>query len=173
MEKKSLLVDIDLCYGCLACEVACKQEHGLAVGPHFIKVHEVGPRKAGGKLTMDYVPMACKHCGKPACIEACPEDAIYTRSDGIVLIHEEKCTGCQLCIEACPFGAPQYISQKNIVQKCDLCVERTDKGLLPACVHHCPTGALIFGDPNLLSERIRKRRAEEATRERSSALRSA
>jgi len=173
MEKKSLLVDIDLCYGCLACEVACKQEHGLDVGPHFIKVHEVGPKKIGGKLTMDYVPMGCKHCGKPACIEACPEDAIYKRSDGIVLIIEEKCTGCKTCMEACPFGALQFIPEKNGVGKCDLCVEQTDKGLLPACVHHCPTGALIFGDPNLLSEQIQKRRAEDATRERYSALRSA
>jgi len=172
MEKKSLLVDIDLCYGCVACEVACKQEHDLDAGPHFIKVHEVGPKKIGGKLVMDFVPMACKHCGRPACVEACPEDAIDQRSDGLVLINEEKCTGCQACMEACPFGAPQYITGKNIVQKCDLCVERIDKGQLPACVHHCPTGALIFGDPNRLSEQIRKKRAENVTRERHVSLRS-
>ena len=160
MVKKSLLVDTDLCYGCFTCEVACKQEHRLAVGQHFIKVHQVGPMRVGSKLKMDFVPMSCKHCSKPACVEACLEDAIYQRSDGIVLITEEKCTGCQLCIEACPFGALQYISEKNMVQKCDLCVERIDQGQLPSCVHHCPTGALIFGDPNLLSERILKRRVE-------------
>ena len=160
MEKKSLLVDTDLCYGCFSCEVACKQEHGLPAGTNFITVHQVGPTRIGGKLKMDFVPMACKHCGKPACIEACPEDAIYKRSDGIVLISEEKCTGCQICIEACPFGAPQFVTEKNIVQKCDLCVERTDRGQLPACVHHCPTEALIFGDPRILSERIQKRQAE-------------
>ena len=48
MEKKSLLVDIDLCYGCFSCEVACKQEHGLAEGTNFIKVHQVGPTRIGG-----------------------------------------------------------------------------------------------------------------------------
>jgi len=165
MGKKSLLVDMELCYGCFSCEVACKQEHQLGVGPHFIKVKQVGPTRIGGKLVMDFVPMACRHCGKPACIEACPEDAIYKRSDGIVLINEEKCTGCQLCIEACPFGAPQFIPEENIVQKCDLCVERIDQGLLPACVQVCPTGALIFGDPNLLSEQKRQRCAEKVCRE--------
>jgi len=170
MEKKSLLVDMDLCYGCFSCEVACKQEHGLAVGTNFIKVHQVGPTRIGGKLTMDFVPMACKHCGKPACMEACPEDAIYKRSDGIVLINEEKCTGCQLCLEACPFGAPQFLAGKDIVQKCDLCVDRIDRGQLPACVHHCPTEALIFGNPNTLPERIQKRRAESMVRERHSSL---
>ena len=160
MEKKSLLVDMDLCYGCFSCEVGCKQEHGLPSGANFITVHQVGPTRIGGKLKMDFVPMACKHCGKPACVEACPEDAIYKRSDGIVLINDEKCTGCQICMEACPFGAPQFVTEKNIVQKCDLCVDRTDRGQVPACVHHCPTEALIFGNPNNLSERIQKRRAE-------------
>ena len=169
MEKKSLCVDIDLCYGCFTCEVACKQEHGIGVGPHLIKVKQVGPTRIGGKLVMDFVPMACQHCGKPACLEACPEDAISKRSDGVVLINEKKCTGCQMCLEACPFGAPQFIPEKNVVQKCDLCVARIDQGQLPACVHHCPTGALIFGDPNLLSEQIRQRRAENTLRERHSA----
>jgi len=166
MEKKSLLVDIDLCYGCFSCEVACKQEHGLAAGTNFITVQQVGPTRIGGKLTMDFVPMACKHCGKPSCMEACPEKAIYKRSDGIVLINEERCTGCQLCIEACPFGAPQFVTGKNTVQKCDLCVDRGARGQVPACVHHCPTEALIFGDPKILSERIQKRRAQRVTRER-------
>ena len=173
MEQKSLLVDIELCYDCHACEVACKQEHGLAIGTFFIKVKEVGPKWIGRKLVLNYVPMFCKHCGKPPCIEACPEDAIYKRSDGVVLIIEEKCTGCRACIEACPFGAPQYIPEKNVVQMCDLCIERTDKGQLPACVHHCPTGALVFGDPNLLSEQVRQRQAENIVRERDSATQSA
>lgn len=170
MEKKSLLVDVDLCYGCFSCEVACKQEHGVGVGPHFIKVMQVGPVRIGGKLVMDFVPMACKHCGQAPCIEACPEGAIYKRSDGVVLINEEKCIGCRMCLEACPFGAPQFIAEKNKVQKCDLCVERTDRGLLPACVHHCPTEALIFGDSSVLSERLRKRRAEAVVKERRSAV---
>jgi molybdopterin-containing oxidoreductase family iron-sulfur binding subunit len=160
MEKKSVLVDMDLCYGCFSCEVGCKQEHGLPAGINFITVHQVGPTRIGGKLKMDFVPMACKHCGKPACVEACPEDAIYKRSDGIVLISEEKCTGCQICMEACPFGAPQYVVDKGIVQKCDLCVDRIDRGQVPACVHHCPTGALVFGNPNNLSDRMQKRQAE-------------
>jgi Fe-S-cluster-containing dehydrogenase component len=173
MEKKSLIVDTDLCYGCFTCEVACKQEHGLPVGTNFIKVQQIGPHRVGGKLKMDFVPMACKHCGKPACLEACPVDAIYKRSDGIVLINEETCIGCQLCIEACPFGAPQFVSEKNVVEKCDLCVDRIDQGQLPACVHHCPTEAILFGNPNTLSRRLQKRRAEDMIRERHSSLQSA
>ena len=168
METKAILVDIGSCYGCMACEVACKQEHNLDVGTHFIKVHEAGPWRIGGKLVMDYVPMTCRHCGRPACVEACPEKAIFKRSDGIVLIREEKCTGCRVCMEACPFGALRFLAGKNIVQKCDLCVQRVDQGRLPSCVHHCPTQALTFGDPNQFSAQLQKRRAEKIAQERRS-----
>jgi molybdopterin-containing oxidoreductase family iron-sulfur binding subunit len=62
------------------------------------------------------------------------------------------------------------LAGKDVVQKCDLCVDRTDRGQVPACVHHCPTEALVFGNPNTLSERIQQRRAESMTRERRSSL---
>ena len=157
--RRALLADIDLCTGCLACETACKQEHNLPVGPRWMRVVQVGPEEIDGKLVMDFVPMHCRHCGNPPCIEACPVDAISKRSDGIVIFSEALCIGCKQCIEACPFGAPQYHSGKEIVQACNLCYERVDQGLLPACVQNCPTQALIFGDPNSLSEQIRNRQA--------------
>lgn len=159
MKRKSLLVDIDLCYGCLTCEVACKQQHGLPVGPRWIRVVKVGPQRVAGKLTLDYYPVHCTHCSEPACMEACTEDAIEQRADGLVYIIEEKCNGCLACIEACPFGAPQYNPETNKVGKCDLCMERVDRGELPACVHHCPTGAIFFGDPNEFAARVQKQTA--------------
>ncbi|MCL5961401.1 MAG: 4Fe-4S dicluster domain-containing protein [Chloroflexi bacterium] len=160
MATKVLLTDIDLCYGCHSCEVACKQEHNLPAGPRWIRVVKVGPQRLGGKLVMNFNPSHCQHCAKPACLEACPEDAISKRTDGIVVYHDDRCTGCMACIEACPFGSPQFNEQKGVVQKCDLCVQRVDQGLDPACVHHCPTGALFFGDPNDFADQIRKRRSK-------------
>jgi len=159
--KRALLADTDLCIGCFACEVACKQEHNLPVGVRWMEIVQEGPTEVNGRLVMAFIPTHCMHCGKPPCKEACPTNAIYQRSDGVVLIDQEKCIGCGACIEACPFGAPQYMEEKNIVQKCDLCVERTDQELLPACVQHCPTGALIFGTPNLLADKIRNRQTEK------------
>jgi len=158
--KMKILVDIDLCVGCFACEVACKQEHNLPQGPKLMKVVQVGPKEIGGKLVMDFVPMHCRHCENPPCIEACPVDAISKRNDGIVLFDENLCIGCGECIEVCPFGAPQYNPEKQIMQACDLCHERIDQGLLPICVQNCPTDALVFGDPNSLSERVRQKKAD-------------
>ena len=161
MNRKALLVDIDLCFGCFACEVACKQEHSLPVGLHWMRVHTVGPKRVDGKLKMFFYPMRCMHCSRPPCVDACPEDAITQRADGIVLISEERCTGCLKCMEVCPFGAIESNPETGLVGKCNLCVERVDKGLLPACVQHCPTEALFVGDPNELMTRRQKTAAEE------------
>ena len=163
MVKYSLLAQRDLCLGCQACEIACKQEHDIPVGPRWMHVITIGPDEVGGKLRLSFNQMRCMHCGEPPCIEACPVDAITKRIDGIVLINQELCIGCKACIEACPFGAPQYNPEKNVVEQCNLCVHRVDKGLKPACVLTCPTGALLFGDTSEVTEEVRTRKAKVTT----------
>ena len=160
MSQYSIIFDADLCVGCQACEVACKQEHNLPVGPRFVHVVPRGPEQIGGRLILTFKNIRCMHCGKPPCIDACPEGAITKRPDGIVLIDPELCTGCKACIEACPFGAPQFIPNTGLVAKCDLCVHRVDKGIKPACVRACPTAAIKFGDVNELTEALAKKRAK-------------
>jgi formate dehydrogenase iron-sulfur subunit len=83
-------------------------------------------------------------------MDACPEHAITQRTDGIVLISEERCIGCLKCAEACRFGAIECHPGTGLAGKCTLCVERIEEGKAPSCVYHCPTGALQFGDPNEL-----------------------
>ncbi len=156
----TLLADSHLCTGCLACEVVCKLEHNLPVGPRWIRVIQVGPKEVAGKIVMEFVPMHCRHCENPPCIKACPVDAISKRKDGIVIFNEDLCICCENCVEACPFGAPQYNPEKKVMQVCNLCYDRIDKGLLPACVQNCPNQALIFGNPYTLSESRRSKQAD-------------
>lgn len=159
MGEKRLFIDYTLCFGCYACEIACKQENNLPVGPKWISVKTVGPRKINGKLVMDYIPMTCMHCSNAPCIPACPEDAIIKQDDGIVLISSELCIGCLACLQVCPFGALQFNSERDIVEKCNLCMHRLEKGLKPACVQTCPAEAIYFGNINEIIEKLRQRRA--------------
>jgi len=57
---------------------------------------------------------------------------------GAVVVDEEKCTGCGLCVMACPYGAVRLDPVTGKAIKCDLC------GGEPVCVKHCPFGALAF-----------------------------
>jgi Fe-S-cluster-containing dehydrogenase component len=86
-------------------------------------------------------------------VTVCPTGASYKRAeDGIVLVDEDKCIGCQLCAWACPYGAREISEQRGVMQKCTLCVDRIYNETLdeedrqPACVKACPTRARHFGD---------------------------
>ena len=80
------MIDQHDCSGCHACEVACKQEHGLGVGPRVVRVIEKAPL---------FVPLFCHHCEDAPCALACPEDGISKDPEtGVVLLDPEKCTGC-------------------------------------------------------------------------------
>ena len=86
MGKISLKFYEEDCSGCHSCEVACKQEHGLGVGPRVVRVIEKAPH---------FKPLFCHHCKEPDCALACPEDAITKDPQtGVVLHDKEKCTGC-------------------------------------------------------------------------------
>lgn len=136
MAKRYLAVRKKDCMGCHACEVACKQEHALGVGPRLINVIEKSP---------DFLPHYCHHCAKAPCAEACPVDAISRDTEGVVLIAPDACIGCRDCVEACPFGAMAFDEQEERAVKCDLCIHRLADNRPPACISVCPTGCIRLG----------------------------
>ena len=69
------------CWGCKTCEVACKQENQAPDGIKYISVPEDGPRDGGGKLDFVFRVNLCRHCDDPACVDACPVEAITRRED--------------------------------------------------------------------------------------------
>jgi len=156
--EKVLIVNTDDCVGCNTCEVACKQEHDLPVGPRWIRVYPDIPQEKEGKQGLRYVVTHCMHCSHPKCKDVCQVAAIIKREDGIVLIDQERCIGCKDCIEACPLGVMQFDQQKEVVQKCDLCVDRLDRGLRPSCVVACPSHCIYFGDIQEITEKLQDRK---------------
>ena len=130
MDKVSLYIDKKNCMGCHACEAACKQEHGLTVGPRIIQVIEKAPQ---------FIPVYCHQCGKAPCKQACPVDAIVYNDLGIVKVIPERCIGCRICVDACPFGAMAFDESTALAMNCDVCEHRLAEGKLPACASICET----------------------------------
>jgi sulfite dehydrogenase (quinone) subunit SoeB len=170
-KKLGLVIDLDICVGCHACAVACKEwndggEFGTlpdadpyGAQPHgvwFNRVHSYAVEQKTDTDTRDltvHFPRSCLHCEMPACVTVCPTGASYKRAeDGIVLVDADKCIGCQLCSWACPYGAREFSMERGTMQKCTLCVDRIYNETLdeidrqPACVMACPTRARHFGD---------------------------
>ena len=92
------------------------------------------------------ISMACNHCDDPVCLKGCPTRA-YTKhvEYGAVLQDPETCFGCGYCTWVCPYNAPQLDPIKGQVSKCNMCVDRLEVNLKPACVSACLGNALNFG----------------------------
>ena len=151
-EQYGFYLELDRCIDCWACEVACKQWHGIKAGTvRWRRVIDIW----GGKypdVTRTFLSLACMHCGSPACEAVCPTGAIKKRvEDGVVVVDQDKCTGCHYCFFACPFGIPQY-GEDGTMQKCDFCLDRLEEGQEPACAATCPTKALHAGTMEELSK---------------------
>ena len=165
--KLGLVIDLDTCVGCHGCATACKQWNTSGtLGPltdvaaydespdgawlNRIRTYEVESESSSSTV---HFPMSCLHCENADCVSVCPTGASYKREeDGIVLVDQDKCMGCNLCAWACPYGARELDQAQGVMKKCTLCVDRIyDEALpeaerKPACVLTCPTKSRLFGD---------------------------
>jgi DMSO reductase family type II enzyme iron-sulfur subunit len=93
-----------------------------------------------------YLPRLCNHCSRPACVEACPNGAIYKREeDGLVLRDEDRCQGARTCSRACPYKKIYFNKARKVSQHCIGCFPRLEKGVAPACVRQCPGRGVFVG----------------------------
>ncbi len=149
--RYAIVTDLNRCMGCLSCSVACKMVHNVPIGSFYCKVLRIGPNPVndGGNfpdVEMYFLPLMCQHCSEPACVAVCPTGASYKSADGTVLIDQEKCSGCKLCLDACPYDSRFYNEQMNLVEKCTMCNDLVAQGMEPACVSECCGRARAFGD---------------------------
>lgn len=161
--RLTVIADLSLCLGCRSCELACAVAHSSAKD---LYVAVSAGEKPGHSITVESygrkaVPVHCNHCEDAPCMLACPTGAIHREEEGgPVLFDAERCIGCRMCVQACPFGVITLSPEGRGVLKCDLCAERLAEGKEPACVAACPTGALVFGDEEEANRAKRRKAAE-------------
>lgn len=170
-KRVGILVTPELCTGCRGCQSACKEWKKLpAEETKNTGTYENPPDLSastynrirfiekfdGGKGWL-FASQRCMHCGDAGCIKICPvPGALYRTKEGAVAFDQSKCIGCKLCRAGCPFDIPRYEEKADKIAKCDLCDERIQNGLAPACTKTCPTGALSFGEREALVGRANK-----------------
>lgn len=170
MTRYGMLIDASTCAGCDACTMACKYQNATPSGMYWCKVlkGEYGEYPNSGQTVL---PIACQHCQDAPCVSACPTGASYYDENQCVQVDYEKCIGCRMCINVCPYNARSYhdVDQSatpyyegyemtpyeemrasehpiGVVEKCVMCKERTAQGEEPSCVKTCITKSRWFGD---------------------------
>lgn len=167
-KKLGLVIDLDICVGCHACVINCKEWNTSGYGAELSdqdpyganpsgtflnRVHSYEVKPYHGPAQIVHFPKSCLHCEDAPCVTVCPTGASYKRvEDGIVLVNESDCIGCGLCAWACPYGAREMDKAAGVMKKCTLCVDRIynenipEEDREPACVRTCPANARHFGD---------------------------
>lgn len=153
MAQLGFYIDQSKCTGCKGCTISCKDKNDLEVGMNYRRVYsfeEGSYLNAGGNLVHNvkafYFSISCNHCTAPKCIPSCPTGSIEKREkDGVVVIDPGKCIGSRFCIQACPYGSPQFNMDVLKAEKCDFCIDLQEKGEEPVCVTSCPLRAIEFG----------------------------
>ncbi len=148
-KRYGFVIDVSRCIDCRACLVACSVENDVPMNHTRIWVKDAGLKGSFPNLERMFIPYNCMHCENPPCIEVCVSGATYKDADsGLVLVDQEACIGCRFCVEACPYDARYTDERRGVVDKCDGCIKRLERGLQPACVATCVGGSRMFGDLN-------------------------
>lgn len=140
---KKVFAREELCLNCKLCEVYCKTAHSKS--KDIIKANKYEDPAPVSRIVVEgdnmlSVAVQCRHCDKPACVQACITGAMQKDPvTGVVSCNEDKCIGCMTCLAVCPFGC---IKSGKFALKCDLCKGEDE----PACVKNCPNRALVYID---------------------------
>ncbi|MCF8093672.1 MAG: 4Fe-4S dicluster domain-containing protein [Desulfotignum sp.] len=154
-----LVVDVEKCQGCISCMLACALVHEGVQSLSLSRIQIL--QNSFGKFPDDLTIEQCRQCEEPACVEACPENALTANAQfgHVRMVDKEKCTGCGSCFTACPHTPARVTVMEDETfnrelksLKCDLCAHTPyhwdEKGGGPdgklACVEVCPVGAIAF-----------------------------
>jgi len=146
-EKKFIATDLEKCTGCGICEIICsiKRENQYNSRCSRIKILRI--------YQLVNLAMTCRLCNNAPCVISCPQQClVQSEKTGIIIVDENKCDCCGLCIEVCPHGAISLHPKKETVLICDLCDGE------PQCIEWCPEEAL-----NLLTQKELDKNILEAT----------
>lgn len=166
----TMIIDLRRCDGCQSqgtppkCTTACVEAHFAPEPMQWIEVFE--QELPGGGT--QFIPTPCQMCQNPPCVNVCPVAATFSTPEGTVLIDQERCIGCRICMAACPYDrrffnwgdapippeallcdySPEHEvhARKGTVMKCDFCPDLPRAGALPHCIQGCPQGAMYYGD---------------------------
>jgi len=148
--EQRVVLNLDRCISCRSCSAACFYGHrGM-------------PNVTFGVIEEGTLPLICRQCEEPACVDGCPVNALRKEENGVTVRSRMLCIGCMSCVIACPFGVMSPSLTLRQVAKCDYCTDLISEGGIPRCVSACPSGALEFrrcdelseGAPLLLSGRM-------------------
>lgn len=169
MPHWGMVIDLDKCTGCKACETSCAMENNIPIidDDQLAKSRRISWMKVlvevSGEFpdtTVEYFPRPCMQCENPPCTKVCPVGATYQSENGIIGQIYPRCIGCRYCANACPYSvkyfnyyAPEWpesmkrqlnpsvsVRPKGVIEKCTFCHHRLQAAKEQAAIESRPLG---------------------------------
>ena len=177
---KAFFIDTSRCTACRGCQVACKEWHGLPavptkqmgshqnppdLNPFNYKLVRFNEHKIDRKVHWLFFPDQCRHCVDPPCkgtADGYAADAIIVDQATGAVIYTEKTKDLtreqfEEIRASCPYNIPRRNDETGLLTKCDMCLDRVQTNMLPACVKTCCTGTMNFGNREEMLDLANKR----------------
>ncbi|MBI2872285.1 MAG: 4Fe-4S dicluster domain-containing protein [Chloroflexi bacterium] len=170
LRKWAMVIDLRRCDGCQGidlppqCTEACVEGHYAPEPMQFIQVYE---HELHGEGTQ-FIPTPCMQCQNAPCVNVCPVGATFATPEGVILVDQQRCIGCRMCMAACPYDRRfftwskppqpaealfseydpehQFPLPRGVTVKCNFCPHLARSGKLPYCAQACPSSAIYYGD---------------------------
>ncbi|MCR5257670.1 MAG: 4Fe-4S binding protein [Desulfovibrio sp.] len=161
--REKVIMRPDRCKACRRCEVACiAAHHGFDMKEAMKRRSEFGPRVRVVKGENYKTTVRCHECVPAPCVNICPTGALVQDENGVISMHPELCMACEMCMDACPYGAVhldkvpfpavdgvetpegEEPATRTIAVRCDLCRDwrKANGKTMTACMEACPAQAI-------------------------------